>query len=235
MRSPFNLFRDLFKPKKNIMKNDRGHLQAEDPDLTAENSFAANKVLALFEKMQPTDIESIVDKFMQKKKPFLLSRYSIHQLSEDTGIAVPDLASYISVERSGSFREFINEYRIHYCQELMEKAPVIKASLFELSIICGFSSQREFSTSFKKVTQTTFSNYKKRHNRGKRSLLTSQSALVLLICGVTGLHLARCMSSRSDISRSAKKYKEPAFTWRPADPGSVLSVTKHSQHEDQIR
>jgi AraC-like DNA-binding protein len=185
MRSPLDLIRELFGTKERKKKKKVNDSAAnapglsgasEEPGFTEENESAANKALALFRATEPKDMKSVIGRFMQKKKPFLLNRYTIYQLSEDTGIAASELASYITLQNYQNFREFINEYRIIYCRELMENAPRIKASIFELSILCGFTSQREFSTSFKKVMQTTFSDYKKKIYGGKRSQTTAHSA-----------------------------------------------------------
>jgi hypothetical protein len=61
------------------------------------------------------DVEAFLNRFMVQNRPYLLNRYSLYQLSADTGIAISDLLAVIGGEKGLDFKAFINHHRIHYC------------------------------------------------------------------------------------------------------------------------
>ncbi|HEY4286600.1 MAG TPA: helix-turn-helix domain-containing protein [Puia sp.] len=107
----------------------------------------------------PLDIGKELEQFMAENRPYLLNRYTIYQLSEDSGIDVSELGNYIYAQKKCSFGDFINRYRIQKCLELIKRIPPGKVSMSDLSIICGFPDEHTFSLSFKKVTGSTVSDY----------------------------------------------------------------------------
>ena len=120
------------------------------------------------------NVETFLNRFMEQHKPYLLSRYSLYQLSADTGITISDLLAIIGKEKEPDFKAFINHHRILYCQQLLKRMPPEKICLFDLSIICGFTDQCEFSSSFKRVLRVSFSNYIKKMYHSKPPIHSSE-------------------------------------------------------------
>ncbi|WP_179957837.1 ATP-binding protein [Exilibacterium tricleocarpae] len=58
-------------------------------------------------------------------------------------------------------KEFLNEYRINKAKHLLLTAPL---SIADIAEAVGFKNHRHFSTSFKRITRTTPTAYRKRHS-----------------------------------------------------------------------
>ncbi|MHA4807262.1 helix-turn-helix domain-containing protein [Flavitalea flava] len=89
---------------------------------------------------------------MRKERPFLKADYSVRDLAEELNISSRKLSSVIHRTWKVHFTEYLNRYRIDYCQELIKRerdgSPVFKI-LFPQ---CGFRNRKTFSTAFKKIT-----------------------------------------------------------------------------------
>lgn len=106
-------------------------------------------------ELHPSDIAQILDRYLTTRKRFLRNEYNIWHLSEDTGIPVNQISHLINEEKKMSFNDFIDRYRINYCLEFLQRAPIRELSMFDLSVICGFPNPAAFSRSFKKVTRSS--------------------------------------------------------------------------------
>jgi len=103
--------------------------------------------------------QQVLDEFLLNEKPFLRHRYSLRDLSEETGIAMHQLSAFLNKRQGINFNDFINQYRVRYCLEFLNRSLIKKVNLSELSSMCGFNNRNTFTTSFKKVTGETPSEF----------------------------------------------------------------------------
>jgi AraC-like DNA-binding protein len=154
MRSPFQWLRRLFKRNEDSVAPAREDRRPSNPFLPPGDEYQA-------------DIGIVLDDYMVKNRPFLLTRYTATQLANDSGVPAPDLIDYIECLDGSNFRDYINSYRIRYCLDLLKKIPVKNFTLFDLSILCGFNDQQEFTGAFKRVTGVSATTYIKNEFSGR--------------------------------------------------------------------
>jgi hypothetical protein len=111
------------------------------------------------------DIWFVVDDFMRKSKPFLLNEYSAYDLSRETRISMPDLTSLMAYHNRRDFKDFIDGYRIDYCKNVLIRFPPKILSLPDLTVICGFSDQRDLCSAFKRATGVGITKYVRKARR----------------------------------------------------------------------
>ncbi len=100
-----------------------------------------------------------LDLFMMERKPFLVHRYTIRQLSEEISVPARHLSSIIHLRKGLNFSNYLNEQRIRYCEQVIRTAGSRKIHVRDLSIYCGFCSRNTFALTFKKFTGHTPSKY----------------------------------------------------------------------------
>ncbi|HEY4286621.1 MAG TPA: AraC family transcriptional regulator [Puia sp.] len=115
-------------------------------------------------------ISSMLEAFMQDKKPFLKIGYCIRDLGEELGIPSYQLSAFINQLLGMNFNEYCNSYRVRHCQELMQTGLVDRLNLRGLAKRCGFNNRNTLTTAFKKFTGVTPSDYSRSRNSGKLSL-----------------------------------------------------------------
>lgn len=97
--------------------------------------------------------------FMHEQKPFLRFGYSIRDLSDDIDVPSYQLSAYLNREVGLNFNDFLNQFRVRYCEELMQGGLVDQLNLKGLALKCGFSNRNTLTTAFKKFTGFTPSVY----------------------------------------------------------------------------
>jgi AraC-like DNA-binding protein len=107
-------------------------------------------------------LKSRLEEFMQQQQPFLKPGYSIKDMSNDLDIPSYQLSGFINRNIGMHFNDFLNRYRVNYCEKLM-KTLNSKISLKELAYKCGFNNRNSFTTAFKKFTGQTPSYYARHH------------------------------------------------------------------------
>ena len=107
---------------------------------------------------QIATLRTRLEEFMELQKPFLKPGYSIKDLSNDLEIPSYQLSGFINRNIGMHFNDFLNRYRVKYCEMLM-KTISVKISLKELAFKCGFNNRNSFTTAFKKFTGQTPSDY----------------------------------------------------------------------------
>lgn len=97
--------------------------------------------------------------YMQQQKPFLKQHYTLRNLSDDMQIPLHQLSSFLNSQIGMNFNDYLNQFRIRHCEELIKKQLPGKISLKELVYKCGFHNRNTFSSAFKKFTGKTPSEY----------------------------------------------------------------------------
>lgn len=101
---------------------------------------------------QSIHLEQTLDEYLLREKSFLRRRYSLRELSQETGIAMHHLSAFLNKEKGVNFNDFINRYRISFCLQFLENSAIKKVNLIELGGICGFNNRSSFASAFKKIT-----------------------------------------------------------------------------------
>ena len=103
----FSFFRDLIKGKK-----------------PAEERMVGNKTVEL--------LKYNLQELIYKKKPFLKPGYTIKDLSDELGMPSYQLSSFINHKLGMNFSDYLNQFRIKYCEEIIKKEGGGKLNLQQL-------------------------------------------------------------------------------------------------------
>lgn len=102
--------------------------------------------------------------FMIEKEPYLDSSLTIQDLAEQVKMPVKDLSALINLYMNKHFFDFINEYRIEKAKEILKDSSQKDITILEILYQVGFNSKSSFSTSFKKYTGKTPTDFRKNPN-----------------------------------------------------------------------
>ena len=116
-------------------------------------------------------LKNAIDNLMAEKKVFLQQGYALKDLSEDLAIPAYRLSAYLNRGTGMNFNDFLNNYRIGYCIDLLEDARYKSLTLEALAEECGFTNRNTFRIAFKKAVGQTPSKYV----RGISSQVTTQN------------------------------------------------------------
>ncbi|MBQ4819490.1 AraC family transcriptional regulator [Aquimarina sp. MMG016] len=100
-----------------------------------------------------------VQQFMEAEKPFLNPDLNLTELSKMLKIPVPSLSEAINSGFEKNFNDFINNYRVLEVQKMLDQGKQKNLSLLGIAYECGFNSKATFNRVFKKLTNTSPSQY----------------------------------------------------------------------------
>lgn len=100
--------------------------------------------------------------YMEEKKPFLNPSLTIQNISDEIEIPVRDLSLLINHKLGQHFFDFINTYRIEYAMTILKDGTRNKETILEILYEVGFNSKSSFNTAFKKHTDFTPTEYRKK-------------------------------------------------------------------------
>lgn len=118
------------------------------------------KPSALIDDEKNKQIESLKD-FMIKNEPYMDSSLTIQDLAEQVKMPVKELSALINLYMDKHFFDFINEYRIEKAKEILKDPSQKDLTILEILYQVGFNSKSSFSTSFKKYTGKTPTEFRK--------------------------------------------------------------------------
>ncbi|MCF2874722.1 MULTISPECIES: helix-turn-helix domain-containing protein [unclassified Tenacibaculum] len=102
-----------------------------------------------------------VDRLVTEEKMFLSPELKINTLSERLETSVPHISQAINENKNISFSDYINGFRIDEAKKrLLVKKP---DTIFAIAIDVGFNSKATFYHAFKKLTNTTPTEFRKHH------------------------------------------------------------------------
>jgi AraC-like DNA-binding protein len=119
-----------------------------------KNTIARQNPAAPISAKQQQQMESL-KVFMQTNEPHLNSSLTIQDLADKLKMPVKDLSTLINLYMDKHFFDFINEYRIEKAKEILRDPLQKDLTILEILYKVGFNSKSSFSTSFKKHTGTT--------------------------------------------------------------------------------
>ncbi|WP_348705991.1 helix-turn-helix domain-containing protein [Tenacibaculum sp. 190524A02b] len=98
---------------------------------------------------------SEIDSFIRKEKKFLLSKYTLQNLSEDYDLSPSTLSLIINTIANKSFIDYINEMRVEQAKNLLLNPDYENYTIASIGLESGFNSKSTFFTVFKKHTGLT--------------------------------------------------------------------------------
>lgn len=105
------------------------------------------------------EMKTLIEKWMTSSDhPFTKDSITINDVSEAIGVRPRLLSEYINRIYNTNFSSWINNMRIEYAQELLQKAssnPDSQMNISQIAYESGFSSPVTFSRVFKKITGKT--------------------------------------------------------------------------------
>lgn len=104
-------------------------------------------------------VRTRLNTYMLQQKPFLKPHYKLKDLSEDLQMPLHQLSAFLNKRLGMHFTDYLNQFRIKYCEELIKNEQPGKINLKELVSKCGFHNRNTFTTAFKKFTGKTPSDY----------------------------------------------------------------------------
>ncbi|WP_298317102.1 AraC family transcriptional regulator [uncultured Aquimarina sp.] len=108
--------------------------------------------------------EKIVE-FLENEKPFLNPDLNLTELSKMLKIPPPTLSDAINSGFEKNFNDFINSYRVKAVQAMLQEGKQQQLSLLGIAYECGFNSKATFNRVFKKLTNTSPSQYLASQNK----------------------------------------------------------------------
>jgi AraC-like DNA-binding protein len=115
-----------------------------------------------------------IKEYMETKQPYLNQEFTLENMSEDISILRTHISQVINEAYKMNFREYINMYRIKESMRLLEEDNQENGlNINQIFYESGFNSKSVFNTAFKKYTNLTPSEYRKKVG----STLTTQTQL----------------------------------------------------------
>lgn len=137
----------------------------KQPEIFRVNSltFEKNKN----QRIKEDEIEKLKERIAQaveKEKIFLISDLTLNDFSETINTSSNNLSWLLNNIYNKNFYEFINEYRVQYFLNKIEKNEHKKSTFFALALDSGFNSKSTFYKAFKSVTSQTPTQFIKKLN-----------------------------------------------------------------------
>jgi len=136
--------------KKNFFSIFRYLLGEKKKKSSIEDYLQSTKVKFLSSRLQ---------ELMSEKKPYLRQRYSIKDMATDIQVPAYQLSAFLNHVMQMNFSDYLNKFRVEYCEDLMKRNIAGTKTLKELAQKCGFNNRNTFTTAFKKFTGKTPSDY----------------------------------------------------------------------------
>jgi ligand-binding sensor domain-containing protein/AraC-like DNA-binding protein len=122
------------------------------------------KTSTLDKKKSDEYLQKIID-LMGKGKLYRDEELSLKLLSKKTGISVHHLSQVINERLEKNFFDFINTYRIEEAKKLLVNPKQSHKKILSIAFDVGFNTKAAFNRVFKKYTNITPSEYKKKHSK----------------------------------------------------------------------
>ncbi len=114
----------------------------------------------LTEKEKQVYVNRLKD-YMAVKKPYLRPTLSLSDLARELAIPPYILSQVLNVALNQNFYDFVNNYRIEECKNLLLSSTRDGKTMLEILYQSGFNSKSVFNAAFKKYTGMTPREFKK--------------------------------------------------------------------------
>jgi AraC-like DNA-binding protein len=148
MKSILNKYLSSDTTKKKKPEKASGHESGESSQVLSEIVVGSihldtETMLRMDEKLRT---------FLLAGQPFLKRGYNLKQLSADTSIPLHHLSAFINQAYQVHFNDFINEYRVRFCQVKIRNDEWQAKTLEAIAEESGFNNRNTFTAAFRKVT-----------------------------------------------------------------------------------
>lgn len=124
--------------------------------------FYYKKIISIGSEVEPlkfdnSDDSGIIMEYIEKKKPFLKTDFSLHDLSRELNIPNLRVSSFFNKQLKTPFPEFRNRLRVGHAIQLFKENMHLQMSIEGIATICGFKNKSRFYAAFKaeyKMTPT---------------------------------------------------------------------------------
>jgi len=120
-------------------------------------------------------ISAQLQTFMKEEKPYLDCDFTIGDLAEKLSTSVHKLSQVINEEFNQNFYEFINRYRIEEIKQYLHNPRYDHLKIMSLAYDCGFNSKSAFYAAFRKITDETPTEYRKKLQEKKEEVLAIEN------------------------------------------------------------
>lgn len=124
---------------------------------------------------QITHIRDLLFKFISEQQPFLKNGYCIRDLADDIKVPSYQISAFLNREIGMNFNDFMNQFRVKYCEDLMLSGVVGRLNLKGLALQCGFNNRNTLTTAFRKFTGLTPSEFTRYIGTFKRTTLNESN------------------------------------------------------------
>ncbi|MBK3519118.1 helix-turn-helix domain-containing protein [Carboxylicivirga marina] len=111
---------------------------------------------------QMEELKYQLDELMMRDEPYLNSELNLIKLAELLGVTSHQLSYVINQGYNENFFQFVNRFRVEKAKLMLSDKENNKLSILGVAFESGFSSKTSFNTTFKKLTEQTPSEYKKK-------------------------------------------------------------------------
>lgn len=108
------------------------------------------------------EIKAQLNILMEQKVPYLDSDLNLIKLAQLLNITSHQLSFVINKGYNENFFQFVNRYRVEKAKLMLADNDSNKLSILGVAFESGFSSKTSFNTTFKKMTEQTPSEFKKK-------------------------------------------------------------------------
>ncbi len=102
-----------------------------------------------------------LETFIENKKPYLDPDLNLVEFSKKLNMTRAELSEVINEGFALNFNDFINQYRVDAVKQMLTDGKHQQLSLLGIAYECGFNSKATFNRVFKKMTQTSPTEYLK--------------------------------------------------------------------------
>ncbi|MCG8579611.1 MAG: helix-turn-helix domain-containing protein [Bacteroidales bacterium] len=117
---------------------------------------------ALLSDQKVLAIKQKLDALMNEESPYLDSELNLIKLAQLLDISSHQLSYVINKGYDENFFQFVNRFRVEKAKTMLADSENNKLSILGVAFESGFSSKTSFNTTFKKMTELTPSEYKKK-------------------------------------------------------------------------
>ena len=121
-------------------------------------SFTPNEIKTVQKETNQNiseDEVQLISEFMKTEKPYLNSELNLSDLASELEMHRNELSQIINKGFQKNFNDFINEFRVDAFKKELENGTHKQLSLLGIAMDCGFNSKATFNRVFKKITNTS--------------------------------------------------------------------------------
>ncbi len=96
-----------------------------------------------------------LEKYFHSEKPYLNPDLNLVELAGDLKLSRAQLSEVINIGFDQNFNDFVNQYRVNAVKEMLRSGKQQQLSLLGIAYECGFNSKATFNRVFRKLTNTS--------------------------------------------------------------------------------